>query len=229
VSERASEHASSPAKPAALLDVDGTLVDTNYQHTVAWLRAFRYHGVLVPAWRIHRHIGMGGDNLIAAVAGEGVEQEHGDSIRAAEGVLYRTLIHEAEPLPGAQDLIRALKAKGHPVVLASSAKEHEVQRYLEVLDARDVVDAWTTSEDVHRTKPEPDLVHAALERAGTADAVFVGDTAWDVEAAAKAGVPCVGLLCGGFGEGELVGAGAVGVFDDPRDLLDRLDESPFAA
>ncbi|HEY7281999.1 MAG TPA: HAD family hydrolase [Actinomycetota bacterium] len=217
------------SRSAALLDVDGTLVDTNYQHTVAWLRAFRYHGVFVPAWRIHRHIGMGGDHLVAAVAGQGVEDEHGDSIRDAEGVLYRTLIHEAEPLPGARDLLRALKAEGHTVVLASSAKEHEMQRYLDVLDAREVVDAWTTSADVDRTKPDPDLVHAALERAGTDEAVFVGDTRWDCEAAARAAIPCVALLCGGFGEAELIAAGAVAVFDDPRDLLDHLDEAPFDA
>jgi HAD superfamily hydrolase (TIGR01509 family) len=217
------------ARPAALLDVDGTLVDTNYQHTVAWLRAFRYHGVLVPAWRIHRHIGMGGDNIVAAVAGEGVEQEHGDSIRDAEGILYRTLIHEAEPLPGAQDLLRALKSAGHAVVLASSAKEHEVQGYLDLLGAREVVDAWTTSADVNRTKPHPDLVRAALERAGTADGVLVGDTVWDCEAAGRAGIPCIGVLSGGFGEAELLGAGAAGVFDDARDLLDHLDETPFSS
>jgi HAD superfamily hydrolase (TIGR01509 family) len=214
-------------RPAALVDVDGTLVDTNYQHTVAWLRAFRYHGVLVPAWRIHRHIGMGGDNLVGAVAGEGVERDHGDSIRAAEGVLYRTLIHEAEPLPGAQDLLRALKSAGHPVVLASSAKEHEVQSYLDLLDAREVVDGWTTSADVERTKPEPDLMLAAIDRAGTDDAVFVGDTVWDCEAAAKAGLPCVTVLSGGSGEAELLEAGAVAVFDDARDLLEHLAETPF--
>jgi len=217
------------SRPAALLDVDGTLVDTNYQHTVAWLRAFRYHGVLVPAWRIHRHIGMGGDNLVAAVAGDGVEEEHGDSIRSAEGVLYRTLIHEAEPLPGAQELLRALKAAGHTVVLASSAKEHEVQRYLELLQAREVVDDWTTSADVERTKPEPDLVRSALEKAGTDDGVFVGDTVWDCEAATKAGVPCIGVLSGGFAESELRDAGAAGVFVDPRDLLEHLEETPLAA
>jgi HAD superfamily hydrolase (TIGR01509 family) len=216
-------------RPAALVDVDGTLVDTNYQHTVAWLRAFRYHGVLVPAWRIHRHIGMGGDNLVGAVAGEGVERDHGDSIRAAEGVLYRTLIHEAEPLPGAQDLLRALKSAGHPVVLASSAKEHEVQGYLDLLDAREVVDGWTTSADVERTKPEPDLMLAAIDRAGTDDAVFVGDTVWDCEAAAKAGLPCVTVLSGGSGEAELLDAGAVAVFDDARDLLEHLAETPFGA
>jgi HAD superfamily hydrolase (TIGR01509 family) len=219
-----------PGTPtAAIIDVDGTLVDTNYQHTVAWLRAFRYHGVLVPAWRIHRHIGMGGDNLVAAVAGDGVEREHGDAIRTAEGTLYRTLIHEAEPLPGAQELLRALKAAGHPVVLASSAKEHEVQRYLDVLDAREVVDGWTTSADVERTKPEPDLVRAALERAATTDAVFIGDTVWDCEAAARAGIPCIAVRSGGFGEAEFVAAGAIDVFDDPRDLLDHLDETPLGA
>jgi len=216
-------------RPAALLDVDGTLVDTNYQHTVAWLRAFRYHGVLVPAWRIHRHIGMGGDNLVAAVAGDGVEDEHGDSIRSAGGVLYRTLIHEAEPLPGAQELLRALKAAGHTVVLASSAKEHEVQRYLELLQAREVVDDWTTSADVERTKPEPDLVRSALEKAGTDDGVFVGDTVWDCESATKAGIPCIGVLSGGFAESELRDAGAAGVFVDPRDLLEHLEETPLAA
>jgi HAD superfamily hydrolase (TIGR01509 family) len=156
-----------------------------------------------------------------------VEREHGDSIRTAESTLYRTLIHEAEPLPGAQELIRALKAGGHPVVLASSAKEHEVDRYLDLLGAREVVDGWTTSADVERTKPEPDLVRAALERAGTSEAVFVGDTVWDVEAAAKAGIPCIGLCSGGFAESELTAAGAVGAYDGPQELLDHLDETPL--
>src|SRR5947209_1447749 len=108
--------------PIAILDVDGTLVDTNYHHALAWYRAFRQHGIVLPIWRIHRHIGMGGDQIVGALAGQRIEAEHGDAIRDSEAVLYRELIHEAMPLDGARDLIVALKDRGHSVVLASSAK-----------------------------------------------------------------------------------------------------------
>src|SRR5688572_13246231 len=108
--------------PAAILDVDGTLVDTNYHHAIAWYRAFRRHGIVLPVWRIHRHIGMGGDQLVKALCGEEVEDDRGDEIRSSEKDLYAPLMEEVEPLEGAQDLIRGLKERGHPVVLASSAK-----------------------------------------------------------------------------------------------------------
>jgi beta-phosphoglucomutase-like phosphatase (HAD superfamily) len=154
------------APPAAILDVDGTLVDTNYHHAIAWSRAFRQYDVVLPLWRIHRHIGMGGDQLVAALAGDDFEAEHGGDVRAAEKALYMALIVEVEPLEGSRELIADLREAGHPVVLASSAKPDEVDHYLDLLDARGLVDGWTTSGDVDNTKPEPDLVAAAVENAG---------------------------------------------------------------
>ena len=142
----------------AVVDIDGTLVDTNYHHAIAWYRAFRAFGFVLPLWRIHRHIGMGGDQLVAALAGEGFDRESGDDVRAAEKVLYMQLIGEVEPLAGARALIEDLKAAGHFVVLASSAKPEELEHYLTLLDARALVDGWTDSGDVEKTKPEPDLV-----------------------------------------------------------------------
>jgi HAD superfamily hydrolase (TIGR01509 family) len=201
---------------SAILDIDGTLVDSNYQHALAWQRAFREHGLTVAAWRIHRHVGMGGDQLVGAVAGEAVEREHGDSIRDAEKRLYGEMIDEVAPLDGAR-----LCDRGHSVVLASSAKEEEVAHYLDLLEARDLVDGWTTSADVDATKPEPDLVAAALEKAGELSAVMVGDTTWDVEAALRADVKTIGVLTGGFSEAELLAAGAVSVVEG------RLDDTPL--
>jgi HAD superfamily hydrolase (TIGR01549 family) len=211
--------------PAALLDVDGTLVDTNYQHALAWYRAFRRHGIALPVWRIHRHIGMGGDHLVEALAGAEAERKVGDDVRAAEGDAYQELIGEVGPFGGARELIADLKDRGHAVILASSAKEHELERYLDLLEARDLVDGWTTSTDVEATKPEPDLVLAALERAGGGAAVMVGDSTWDCEAARRAGLATVAVLTGGFSEAELREAGAVAVFESVDELRRRLDEA----
>ncbi len=215
--------------PAAILDVDGTLVDTNYHHTIAWYRAFRQNEVVLPIWRIHRHIGMGGDQLVKALGGERLENEKGDDIRAAESVLYGELMSEVEPLKDARELIEDLKGRGHAVVLASSAKKHEVEHYLDLLDARDLADDWTTSDDVEATKPEPDLVVAAVEKAGGGEAVMVGDSTWDCEAAKRAGLDTVAVLTGGFSEAELREAGAVGVYVSIGDLRESLDETPLAA
>jgi HAD superfamily hydrolase (TIGR01509 family) len=214
--------------PAAILDIDGTLVDTNYHHVIAWYRAFKRHDIVLPLWRIHRHIGMGGDQVVGALAGEDVELKRGDDIRAAEKELYFELIEEVEPFEGARGLIETLKKRGHPVVLASSAKAEEVDRYLDLLDARQLADGWTTSADVEATKPHPDLVIAAVEKAGGGKAVMVGDTPWDCESARGAGVPTVCVLTGGFSEGELRDAGAVAVFESIIQFAERLDETPLA-
>lgn len=214
-------------KPAAILDIDGTLVDTNYQHAIAWYNAFRQHDVRLPVWRIHRHIGMGGDQLIKALAGDDVDEQIGDDIRAAEKALYLSMIQTTQPLEGARELIVALKEDGREVVLASSAKDQEVEHYLDLLDARELVDAWTTSADVEATKPEPDLVHAALDKLETDQAVMVGDTPWDVEAAAKAGVQTIAVLTGGFSEEELREAGAVAVFDSIVALRKGVADTPL--
>jgi len=211
-----------------ILDIDGTLVDTNYQHALAWQRALREHGEIVPAWRIHRHIGMGGDQIVAAVAGDELERRRGDAVRATEGEHYAGLIDEVELLPGARALLVALRARGVTTVLASSAKADEVDVYLDMLDARDLVDGWTTSADVEATKPEPDLVRAALDKTGPgSDAVLVGDSVWDCEAATRAGIPTVGVLTGGFGRAELLEAGATVVYESAEELRDHLDEPPF--
>ena len=215
--------------PAAILDIDGTLVDTNYHHAIAWYRAFRQYDVPVAVWRIHRHVGMGGDHLVSTLAGDEVEEEKGDDIRSAEKALYMALIDEVGPLEGARELIAELKERGHTVVLASSAKADEVDHYLDLLDARELADGWTTSADVDATKPEPDLIQSALEKAGTEDAVMIGDSVWDCRAAERAGVPTVGVLTGGFGEAELREAGAVEVFESLPALRSALDRTPLGA
>jgi HAD superfamily hydrolase (TIGR01549 family) len=213
--------------PAAILDIDGTLVDTNFHHAIAWYRAFRQHEELLPIWRIHRHIGMGGDQLVEALCGKEVDETKGDDIRAAEAVLYFALIEEVEPLHGARELMVDLKERGHAVVLASSAHEHEVEHYLDLLEARDLADSWTTAADVEATKPEPDLVKAAVEKAGGGEAVLVGDTVWDCEAAERAGVPTVAVLTGGFSEAELRDAGATAVYRSIDELRKSLDQTPL--
>ncbi len=215
-------------KKAAILDIDGTLVDTNYQHAVAWYMAFRQHDVALPVWRIHRHLGMGGDHLVAALAGDDFDRESGDSVRAAHDALYLASIQSVSVLDGARELIVDLKRRGHPVVLASSAKAQEADHYLDLLDARDLVDAWTTSEDVERTKPSPDLVTAALAKLGREDGVMVGDTPWDVQAAEKVNVPTVAVRTGGFSTEELREAGAANVFESIDELRERLVETPLA-
>lgn len=214
----------------AILDIDGTLVDTNYHHAIAWFRAFRQHGIVLPIWRIHRHIGMGGDQLIGALTDERFEEREGDSIRAAEKVLYMELIGEVEPMQGARQLLEEIKRRGHSVVLASSAKADEVEHYLELLDARSIADAWTTSADVEQTKPQPDLVNSALEKADAdpKDAVMVGDTPWDVQAAKSAEVPTIAVRTGGFGQEELEEAGAAAVFESVAELLGRIDETKLS-
>jgi HAD superfamily hydrolase (TIGR01549 family) len=211
--------------PAAILDIDGTLVDTNYQHALAWFRAFREHGELLPVWRIHRHIGMGGDHLVQALCGQDVEQAKGEAIRATEKDRYAELIGEVETFEGAPELIVELKQRGHPVVLASSAKSDEVDHYLDLLDARELVDAWTDSSDVEATKPEPDLVHAAIDKAGGGEAVMVGDSTWDCAAAGRAGIDTVAVLTGGFSESELREAGAAVVFQSIRELRERVGQT----
>ena len=215
------------SRPAAILDIDGTLVDTNYHHAIAWYRAFFQSGVVLPLWRIHRHIGMGGDQLVAALAGEDFDGEHGDDVRAAEKVLYMALIHEVRPLDEASELVADL-ARDREVVLASSAKPDEVEHYLDLLRVRERVTAWTDSGDVDHTKPQPDLVHAAIEKAGGGPAVMVGDSTWDCEAAGRAGIETIAVLTGGFSEDELRDAGASHVYRSLHDLRTGIRSTPLA-
>jgi HAD superfamily hydrolase (TIGR01549 family) len=216
------------AQPIAVLDVDGTLVDTNYHHAIAWFRAFRQHELTLPVWRIHRHIGMGGDQLVAALAGQRVEDRQGDSIRASETALYADLIGEVQPFADARRLMGLLDGRGHRLVLASSGKRDEVDHYLDLLDARDLIEAWTTSADVERTKPDPDLVVTAIDTLGGGEAVMVGDSTFDCQAAVRADVPTVAILSGGFSSQELRQAGAGWVFESLGELCERLDQTPLA-
>ncbi len=198
----------------AILDVDGTLVDTNYHHALAWHRALHAHGHPVQMWKVHRHIGMGGDQILDALIGEEAAAGAGEEIRAAEAEAYGELIGEVEPMEGARELIERLRAEGSTVILASSAKQEEVDHYLDLLDARELVDGWTTSADVEATKPAPDLVLAALAKAGDeGPSVMVGDSVWDVKAARGAGLPTLAVLTGGFSEAELREAGAAQVVE----------------
>ena len=215
--------------PAAILDVDGTLVDTNYHHALAWYRAFRQHGITLPLWRLHRHVGMGGDKFVPAVAGADADQRLGDALRERWRTLFDELIGEVSALDGARDLIAALKERGHRVVLASSSIEDHLNHFLDKLDVRELADAWTMKDDVEASKPAPDLVEAALLKAGTRDAVMIGDTVWDCEAARRAGIDTIVVLTGGFSEDELRAAGAVAVFESLDELIRRLDETPLGA
>ena len=205
-----------------ILDVDGTLVDTNYHHAIAWFRAFRAHGVTLPVWRLHRHVGMGGDKLVGAVAGEDVERGLGDEVRARWEQEFDLLIDEVQPLAGAADLVRELSRRGDHPVLASSAVRPHLDHFIELLGVRDSLAAATSKDDVECSKPDPDLVRAALAAVPSSSAVMLGDTPWDVDAAGAAGVPTLCVLTGGYGEAELRDAGALDVYGDLHTLLDEI-------
>jgi HAD superfamily hydrolase (TIGR01549 family) len=207
-----------------VLDVDGTLVDSNYHHALAWWRAFREHGYDVPAFRIHRAMGMGGDRLVAEVAGTEVEDASGDAIRDAWEKQYDAVLDEICPLPDARGLLDDLRHRGLQVALASSGIPRHTRHAVDVLQAEDAATTTTTSEDAEESKPDPELLETALDRVDAEHAVMVGDSVWDVRSGHEAGVPVVALLTGGFGRAELEEAGADLVCEDLRELRARLDE-----
>lgn len=207
-----------------VLDVDGTLVDSNYHHTLAWWRAFREHGYDVAAFRIHRAIGMGGDRLVSAVAGDEVEELSGDPIRDAWEKHYDAVLDEVAPLPSARKLLGELRARGLQVALASSGIPRHTQHAVDVLHADDAASTTTTSEDAESSKPDPELLETALDRVDAEHAVMVGDSVWDVRSGHEAGIPVIGVLTGGFGRAELQDAGADVVCADLEELSARLDE-----
>jgi HAD superfamily hydrolase (TIGR01509 family) len=221
---------SSRSRTAVLFDIDGTLVDSNYLHVDAWHRAFAAVGHPVDAWRIHRSIGMDSSKLLDSLLGDAADQV-GDDAKEKHTEYYEALTDRLRPIGGARELLDALADRGHEVVLATSAPQHELEILLDVLDVGPDVDAVTSSEDVGSAKPDPDIIEVALQKADvSADrAILVGDATWDVKAAARAGVPTIGVLSGGYSAAELRDAGAVAVYDDVADLLAHLDDSPIGA
>jgi HAD superfamily hydrolase (TIGR01509 family) len=214
----------------AIVDVDGTLVDSVYQHALTWHRAFAEADLAIPVWRCHRAIGMGGDQLVPDLAGDEVERDQGERLREREGELFAELLDEVQPLPGASELIEALAERGLVIVLASSASTDEVRDHISTLGIDELIAGYTTADDVDASKPDPDLVEAALAKArestgGDGDAVMIGDSVWDVRAAERAGIGTVGLLTGGFSADELRDAGATAVYADPGELAGALDEA----
>ncbi len=207
-------------RDAILFDIDGTLVDSTYHHALAWHRAFTRYDVDVPMWRVHRTIGMGGDKLVEEVAGAEVEEKLGDDLRDAWSEEYAKVETEVDPLPGASDLVRRLADEGYVVALASSGEKGFSENALASLGVEEQVHTLVTSADVEASKPDPDLIGVTLEKVSPDRAVFVGDTPYDVEAAAKAGLGCVALLTGGFSKAELEEAGATLVVESLTELDD---------
>ncbi|WP_328540534.1 HAD family hydrolase [Streptomyces sp. NBC_00344] len=216
-----------PATAAVLFDVDGTLMDTVYLHTVAWWEALRQNGHEVPMAAIHRSIGMGSDHLLDRLLGEDRDADDDKAMSAAHHALYAQYWSRLSPLEGASDLLRACASRGWAVVLASSASAGEYQVMKDALHADSAIDAGTKGDDVEATKPSPDLVEQALKRADVPPerAVFVGDAVWDAQAAQRSGVRCLGVLSGGIARQELLDAGAEQVYQGPADLLAQIDDS----
>src|SRR5579884_342824 len=213
------------APRAVLLDIDGTLVDSTYFHAVAWWRACRAAGELIPMAQLHRLVGMGSDMLTETLFGRARPQ-----LGEAEGEQYRPFMEELTALPGASELVRRISEVDLRPILASSSRERDIPRLLEVVGADDDIDAVTSAADAERSKPHPDIFQAALSKSGVsaADSLAIGDTRWDVEAAAKLGIRCIGFLSGGWSEAELRSAGAIEVYQHPQDLLDRFETSAVA-
>ncbi len=216
---------------AVLFDVDGTLVDTNYLHAVAWWEAFAVNGHDVPMASIHRAIGMGSGRMLDSLLPGDRDTGADDDIKAAHLALYSVYWSRLRPLPGATKLLRACHDQGLRVVLASSADPRELKVLCAALDADAAIDAATSAGDVDASKPAPDLVQVALEHADAqpAETVFLGDAVWDVQACRQTGVPCIGLLTGGSSRADLLEAGAAAVYDEPADLLDQFPERLLAA
>jgi HAD superfamily hydrolase (TIGR01509 family) len=213
-------------RPGVLFDVDGTLLDTNYLHTVAWSRALRDAGEWAPMNAIHRLVGMGGDQLLPELLGR-----MNDKAKARRADHYRPLMADARVFPGAGDLLRRCHDEGLLVVLASSSPEDELTELRKLLDADDAIDAATTADDAEKSKPAPDIFLAAMERAGVdpGRAVVVGDSIWDIQAARSAGLACVAVETGGFSQHELSEEGARHVYRDVEELRRQFVTSPIAS
>lgn len=221
------EQSKSAKHVGVLFDVDGTLIDSTYFHTVAWWQAFRQQGLEVPMASIHRHIGMGGDKMLERLLPENSDEDFRDTVQRAHGAIFSTFWPTIRPFESARTLLQTCAESGLAVALASSAHERDLHVLRSLLDAEPWIDCATSSADAAESKPSPDILLAALEKLHlkAADVAFVGDSVWDVQAAARLGIETIGLTCGGISAAELFEAGAVEVYSGPRALLQRLDES----
>lgn len=210
-----------------LFDVDGTLIDSSYIHTISWWGAFRQQGYDIPMASIHYYVGMGGDRLVDSLLPAGRDRSLDSEIMASHGALYASHWPALRTFDGAKDLLAQCHAAGLSVALASSARKQDLQVMKSVLDSDAFLDAATSANDAKESKPAPDILEAALEAIGVeaADAIFVGDAVWDMKAAGALGIPAIGVTCGGVSASELREAGAVEVYDGPRDLLQNLTSS----
>jgi HAD superfamily hydrolase (TIGR01509 family) len=215
---------------AILFDIDGTLLDTNYLHALAWRRAFLEAGQNVPTAELHRRVGMGSDLLIADVLGATAAERLSEQVSAARQRFFDELSSEAVPFNGARELLAAIRARGSLVVLATSAGQADLAPLLKALDAADVVDEVVRGDDVDAAKPRPDVFLAAMQKVnrGPEHCVAVGDSVWDVAAATRSGIGCVCVRTGGTTRHELLEAGALAVYDDAATVLRELDHSPLA-
>lgn len=216
---------------AVIFDVDGTLVDTVAMHAQVWADTFSHFGEDIPAEEIRGQIGKGGDQLMPVFLNEETVEKQGEEMEQYRAERYKErYLPEAEGFPRVKELFERIRAQGSAIALASSGKPEELKAYAERLGIADLLDAKTTSDDAERSKPHPDIFEAALERLGLAprDAVVVGDSPYDAQAARKAGIEVVGLLSGGFPEDELRAAGCSAVYRDPEDLLQQFEGSPLA-
>ena len=217
------------ANGAVILDVDGTLVDSNDAHARAWVEAFAEHGIAVPFEKVRRAIGMGGDKLMPAVAGVSEDSKVGSKIgECRSGIFRANYLPHIRPFPRVRQLLERFVESGLELAVASSAKEDELAALLEIAGVSDLIPTRTSSDDADRSKPDPDIVEAALAHvsAGKARSVMLGDTPYDLEAASRAGIGFVGLECGGWSRADL--RGAIDVYASPADLLEKYEESVFA-
>jgi len=213
---------------AAILDVDGTLIDSNDAHAAAWVDVCREFGRDPDFHHVRRLIGMGGDKVLPELTGVEEDTDEGKAINERRGEIFRErYLDTLKPFPDARALLERMKAAGLALVVASSASKEDLGSLLERAGVHDLIEEKTSSSDAEESKPEPDIVEAALRSAGVEadEAVMLGDTPYDVEASRRAGVPCVAVRCGGWGDADL--ADAIALYDDPADLLRRFDESPF--
>jgi HAD superfamily hydrolase (TIGR01509 family) len=210
-----------------LFDVDGTLIDSSYIHTIAWWGAFRQHGYDIPMASIHHYVGMGGDRLVDSLLPGGRDRSLDPEVMASHGALYASHWPALRAFDGVKELLAQCHGGGLAVALASSARKKDLEVMKGILDADAFIDGATSANDAKESKPAPDILVAALDTIGVdaANAVFIGDAVWDMKAAAALGIPAIAVTCGGVSAGELRDAGAVEVYDGPRDLLQNLPSS----